>query len=790
MSQTFPSTDPPSRTGAAVRRTSLLLATGRLLALLAGVTLLALIGWELATASFPQRTSPEVTTLSSARFCRMAAMHDAIPGGDCGWTTVPLPKRWRTARDTMSDGWFELPFQLAAVPEEGLALYAATLNRSGRVFVNGRQVREIGSMVYPLPLNWNRSQYVVIPAAMLRPGANELEIQVRQYPGEPAALSVLQLGPEASLRPVWERRVFLRNELSAILAVMTATIGLVMIGVWLFRRSETTYFWFGCTCLVWTWTAMDFFLRVAPMPTNVWEMASIGSNVLSGACLSMFILRYCGRRQPWLETAIWGYFLMGAVALGTVPFSVGWLTPWFLGTLVATQYFAFFLVRQGFRRNLFEGSMLCVAALTDSVLSWHDVWVYSANGPDLHLLSHYGKPLYVLVIGTSLIRRFTASLTGIEKQNLLTQNALDEARQATKDKNLFFSMVSHELKSPLQSIVTVLAAEDQRAGGRERREALKKIRWAVKYMEAQIRDLFVLSVGEAGKLEMRSEPFEVGELVDEVVASVSTLAAAKALALEVHRPDDFLFVATDPKRVEQVLLNLVENAVKYTRAGSVTIGYGLETPTLLRITVSDTGIGIPREHIDKLFVPYRRFALIEREHNSLGIGLAVVQTLLTHLGGECSVESIPQAGSTFTVRVPVAVVPDDPPEEPSHETPRVLIVDDRPDMLADLKEVAQMLGYQVETAGSAPQASNNLAVSDYDVVLIDLDMPVKNGRELASEIRRSDGPNSATCLVAISAGDLRGPDAPGAWPFDAFEQKPIDVRSMKRIVETRAQRPQ
>ena len=717
-------------------------------------------------------------------------MHDAIPGDDCDWKSVGLPKQWMPGHNGMNDAWFKVPFQLAAVPQDGLALYATRFERAGRVFINGQRLREIGAMVDPLPLNWNRSQFVVIPAAMLRPGANEIEIQQRQYPYEEATLGALRLGPEASLRPVWERRVFLQNELPEILATMTGTIGLVMIGVWLFRRSEASYFWFGCTCLVWTLSAMDFFLRVAPLPTDAWERISLGSNVLAAACLCMFILRYCGRRQPRLEAAIWAYFIVGATVLATRPLSsASWLSLWFLGTLVSTLYFAFLLVRQGLRRNLFEGAMLFVAALTDTVLSWYDAWIFASNSPEFFLLAHYGKPLYVLVIGVSLIRHFAASLTGIEKQNALTLRVLEEAQQATKDKNLFFSMVSHELKSPLQSIITILATEDQRAAGRERREALKKIRWAVKYMEAQIRDLFVLSVGEAGKLEMRSEPFEVGELVDEVVASVSALAAAKSLALEVHRPDDFLFVATDPKRVEQVLLNLVENAVKYTSAGAVSINYSLETPTLLRITVSDTGIGIPREYIDKLFMPYRRFALLDREHNSLGIGLAVVQTLMTHLGGECSVQSVPHVGSTFTVRVPVAVVHDDTPGEPSQETPRVLIVDDRPDMLADLKEVAQMLGYHVETAGSAPQASNNLAVSDYDVVMIDLDMPVKNGRELASEVRRSDGPNSATCLVAISAGGTGSEDAPGMWPFDSFEQKPIDARSMKRIVETRSSRP-
>ena len=189
-------------------------------------------------------------------------------------------------------------------------------------------------------------------------------------------------------------------------------------------------------------------------------------------------------------------------------------------------------------------------------------------------------------------------------------------------------------------------------------------------------------------------------------------------------------------------------------------------------------------------MPYKRFGLLERNHNSLGIGLAVVQTLLTHLGGACIVDSTPGQGSTFTVRIPVALEKEVVQNDLSQDAVHVLIVDDRPDMLGDLRDVAQMLGYHVDIAGSAPIASNQLAVSAYDVVLIDLDMPVKNGFELASEIRRNGGPNSGTCLVAVSAGDPRAHgfdtagDAP-LWPFDSFEQKPVDDRAMKRIVETR-----
>ena len=751
-----------------------------------------LVGWPTSTRAQPVVVPGQVARITQAELCRTMGLHDAIPDATCNWKTVALPTAWKPllANTEPSDAWFKLQFRLRSVPQEGIALYATTLDRSGRVFVNGLSLGPVDSMEEPLPLNWNRAHFLVLPSSLLHEGLNELELQERQYGDEYGRLSALDVGTEHVLRPRWERRVFWQNSVVEFVTAAMAVMGAVLLCVWLLRRSETSYFWFGWTCWVWTLHNADFFIRYSHMPQATWEKLMLVLNTLRAIVMYMFILRYSHRRWPRVEALLWVYFCVGAAAVFVSFFPGGWVSLWYLLPLLATLYFGSLLVLEGFRRNVWEGSLFAIAAVSEILLSAHDAWIYGISGDvEPFFLAQYVAPLYVMVVGFSLIRHFVASMSGIERQNALTQRALDEARKATKDKSLFFSMVSHELKSPLQTIVTVLAAENQRAAGRERRQSLEKIGRAVKYMEAQIRDLFVLSIAETAKLEMRSETFEVGDLVREVVSSVADLAAGKSVDVRVEPVSDYLFVVTDPKRVEQVLLNIVENAVKYTKAGTVTIEYSLEQETWLRIRVSDTGVGIPKEHIDKLFAPYRRFALLDREHNSLGIGLTVVQTLLTHLGGTCDVQSTPGAGSTFTIRIPVAVEKEGAELNVSPDTVRLLIVDDRPEMLADLEEVATTLGYYVDTAESAPLASNVLAISKYDVVLIDLDMPVKNGFELASEIRRSAGPNSETCLVAISAGDpnAQGLEMPEAmWPFDSFEQKPIDARTMKRIVESRA----
>jgi signal transduction histidine kinase len=759
----------------------------------------ALLCWLSCVAPLPAHAQPlvdpaRITMLVDAQLCVPGGIHDALPGPECAWKPVQLPRLARGPRENpINDAWFKVTFRLDAVPSEGLVLYTDRFQRTGRVFVNSAQVRALGSMVEPMPQNWNRSQFLALPAALLRPGLNELEIQTRNYAWNAMALGRLRLGPDALLRPVWERKVFWQNDIVELGGIVTATLGVILFGVWAFRRSEAAYFWFACACAVWTTNNLDFYVDYPPLPAFTWESFVLITNGLRGPVMWMFILRYGGWRRPRLEAAFWLYFIAGAIGLVVDPFGWSWIDFWYVGSMLTGLYFVWLVFRAGMQRSLLQGVLLGFAGSLDSALSVYDIVQYASQAPERVFLAHYAALVYVLVVGAVLIGHFVASMTGHERQLALTQQALGDVQRATKEKNLFFSMVSHELKSPLQSIITVLATEDKRAEGRERRLSLKKISRAVRHMEAQIRDLYVLSLGEAGKLEMRAETFEVGDLVDELLATVSDLASAKQLRLEVTRPDDLLFVATDPKRVEQILLNLLENAIKYTAAGSVTIAYGLEDGPTLRISVADTGVGIAREHIDQLFVPYRRFGLIDREHNSLGIGLAVVQTLLTHLGGACVVDSTPGAGSTFTVRLPVALEKDEPAGELSPDAVQILIVDDRPDMLGDLRDVAQLLGYHVDVAGSAPVASNQLAVAAYDVVLIDLDMPVKNGIELASETRRGDGPNSRTCLVAVSAGDPRAhgidtSDAARLWPFDSYEQKPLDERAMKRIVETRTRR--
>jgi signal transduction histidine kinase len=265
-------------------------------------------------------------------------------------------------------------------------------------------------------MNWNRSQYAVIPAALLRAGDNELEIQQRAYWWELGWLAPVRLGPEEELRPVWQKRTFWQNDLVRLLGACTGAIGVLMLGVWLGRRRDTMYFWFGCVSLLWTAFSLDYFSLVAPVQPRLWEQFIEAAPVLRGVMMFMFVLRYCGRRMPIVETVSWAYFLVGAVAIFGDFMPDYAIDPWYLTVLVASAWFFYIQVRVGLRNSLLEGVMLAIAGIVQMALSGYDLWLFSENTwTDRVYLAHFSAPLYLFVVGTILIRRVTESLNAYER---------------------------------------------------------------------------------------------------------------------------------------------------------------------------------------------------------------------------------------------------------------------------------------------------------------------------------------------------------------------------------------
>ena len=365
----------------------------------------------------------------------------------------------------------------------------------------------------------------------------------------------------------------------------------------------------------------------------------------------------------------------------------------------------------------------------------------------------------------------------------IERTRVESLQESLKAKGEFLSRVSHELRSPLQSVTSALdLIEDRFDMNAAQAELLARIRRGTNALNAQVRDILTLARGEVGKMEINPMPFEARELASSVAREVRREAEGKNLALEIVAPDQPIFVVADSARIDQVLTNLLTNAVRHTAQGWIRLllhPYD-QAASCLRFEVSDTGPGIDPDLIPSLFEPYSRFGEMTRSGDGAGLGLAIVHSVLQFLGGSVTVVSKLGEGTTFAVTIPAEHPDDDGASQPGPDVQRVLVVDDREEVLEGIASVVQQLGFDCDRASSVATAANLLGARAYDLVFIDLGLPVKSGYDLASEVRRSVGPNKHSRIVSISAADV--PDDRRGRPFDGHLTKPITKQAIQRVI--------
>ena len=367
----------------------------------------------------------------------------------------------------------------------------------------------------------------------------------------------------------------------------------------------------------------------------------------------------------------------------------------------------------------------------------------------------------------------------VDRARLAAMNEVVVARSS------FLAKVSHELRSPLQGIVSALDVFELRHARAdiEDEELIGRMRRASMLLNTLLRDLLTLAKGDVGHLEMRPEPFEVLSLVHAMADGAGVLAAAKGLRLVLDVPREPVFVVADGARIDQVLTNLVTNSIRYTDAGQVRVAFNGHNAAsgCLIFVVADTGPGIPQDVLPTLFAPDKMLTGSARRGEGSGIGLAIVRTLVDHLGGTISVTSSAGRGTTFTVQIPAEAADDDDAEDtvPGEPTGRLLLVDDRADVLDALIGVVDQLGYECDRAASAAVAANLLAARTYDAVIVDIDMPVTSGDQLASATRRGHGPNRDSRFIAMSAAEAT--DEVRSH-FHTWLAKPIDRSELRQAL--------
>lgn len=241
--------------------------------------------------------------------------------------------------------------------------------------------------------------------------------------------------------------------------------------------------------------------------------------------------------------------------------------------------------------------------------------------------------------------------------------ARDRAEAADRLKSAFLATMSHELRTPLNSIIGFTGIILQGLAGPlnpEQHKQLEMVRDSARHLLALINDVLDISKIEAGQLEVSSEPFDLRASIGKVAGIVKPLAEKKSLALQVELAPEIGALVSDPRRVEQVLLNLLNNAIKFTERGAVTLTAEIlpDEPgalhSVIKISIADTGIGIKTEDLSKLFQPFRQIDTgLSRQHEGTGLGLAICRRLAELLGGEINAMSDWGKGSVFTFTLPM-----------------------------------------------------------------------------------------------------------------------------------------
>ena len=438
--------------------------------------------------------------------------------------------------------------------------------------------------------------------------------------------------------------------------------------------------------------------------------------------------------------------------------------------------------------------------LLDPIGRWIEFQIYpSAEGVSCYFRDITHRKNAELAVVTYTGQLEAAKLLAEEQARELAK-ARDEALEATRAKSVFLANMSHEIRTPMNGVIGMTNLLLETPVSSDQRDCLLTVRNSAESLLAIINDILDFSKLEAGRVELEKVNFDLRQMVEEVASLLRSQASAKSIDLRCEI-DDALppLIIGDPVRLRQILTNVVGNALKFTEQGSVTIAAAVQTlwqdAATVRIAVTDTGIGIPKDRLERIFDSFTQAdSSTTRKYGGTGLGLTISKQLAELMGGTMKATSEIGRGSTFWVEVQFAIgdenatpvaAPEPAEAGRSLAGVRVLLVEDN--------RVNQTVAVRMlESMGCVPTVADNGAIGvdiwssgEFDLILMDMQMPEMDGSEASRIIRKKEKRKGGhTPIIALTANAMLGDrEKCLAAGMDDYLAKPVQKASLERMIQ-------
>ena len=366
------------------------------------------------------------------------------------------------------------------------------------------------------------------------------------------------------------------------------------------------------------------------------------------------------------------------------------------------------------------------------------------------------EPIFVTFIRDITERRAT-ELTLVE--------ARDKALAGERAKAEFLAVMSHEMRTPLNGLLGTLGLLQDTPLSEQQHAYISNMQASGKLLMHHVNDVLEISKLEAGKVAITNTPFSLHDMLQEIIQGQEPQAQANGNSLKVHwLSQPVPYIVCDPVRLRQILLNLLSNALKFTKNGAVTLEietFGKANREEIEFRVIDTGIGIDEQYLEQIFGDFETVdGTYGRATQGTGLGLGISRRLTRAMGGEIGVESTVDVGSVFWVRLPlvrsaIPVAENEATQMVENLPPLdVLIVEDNQINRVVLRDILRSEGHSVTEAQDGQQGVQLAQSHRFDVIMMDISMPVMDGLAATRAIRAGDGLSRATPIVAVTAHAL------------------------------------